>query len=144
MFYGCSSLISIPDISKWNINKVHSIRGLFFGCSSLEFLPDISKWNINDYSKLYNFSNEWLSLSTKSYLVDIEEDTGIVMDISYLFYECSSLKKLPDISRWNIDLVVDMSFLFYGCSSLKELPDISKWNTKFIRNMSCLLIIVLH
>jgi len=25
MFYGCSSLTSIPDISKWDINKVYSL-----------------------------------------------------------------------------------------------------------------------
>ena len=46
-----------------------------------------------------------------------------------LFYECSSLKSLPDISKWNTNNVTDMSCLFYKCSSLKSLPDISKWNT---------------
>ena len=47
MFCGCLSLFSLPDISKWNINKVNNISGLFSGCSSLTELPDISKWNTN-------------------------------------------------------------------------------------------------
>ena len=29
-----------------------------------------------------------------------------------------------------------MSFMFYGCSSLNNLPDISKWDTKNVKDMS--------
>jgi len=43
MFYGCSSLISLPDISKWNMNNNIDISYMFYGCSSLSSLPDISK-----------------------------------------------------------------------------------------------------
>ena len=68
MFYGCSSLKSLPDISKWNTNNVIDMSLLFFDCSSLKSLPDISKWNISN-----------------------------VTNMSRLFYECSLLKNLPDI-----------------------------------------------
>ena len=53
-----------------------------------------------------------------------------------MFWNCSSLKYLPDISKWNIDNVTDMSNMFLNCSSLKYLPDISKWNTNNVKNMS--------
>ena len=43
MFSGCSSLISLPDISKWNNNNVTNMSFMFYGCSSLISLPDISK-----------------------------------------------------------------------------------------------------
>ena len=43
MVYGCSSLISLPDISKWNTNKVTDISYIFDECSSLISFPDISK-----------------------------------------------------------------------------------------------------
>ena len=43
LFYGCSSLKSLLDISKWNINNVSNMEGLFYQCSSLKFLPHISK-----------------------------------------------------------------------------------------------------
>ena len=49
--------------------------------------------------------------------------------MSYMFYNCSSLLSLPDISNWNTSNVYDMSYMFYYCSSLSKLPDISKWNT---------------
>ena len=45
MFGRCSLLSSLPDISKWNTNKVTNLNGIFSGCSSLSDLPNISKWN---------------------------------------------------------------------------------------------------
>ena len=74
LFYECKSLLSLPDISKWNINNVTNINYLFFRCESLSSLPDISKWNV------YN-----------------------IREINYLFYNCISLSYLPDISKWNLN-----------------------------------------
>jgi len=45
MLTACSSLSSLPDISKWNTNNVNDMKCMFYGCSSLSSLPDISKWN---------------------------------------------------------------------------------------------------
>ena len=45
-FEDCHSLISLPDISKWNTSNVESMNRLFKNCFSLISLPDISKWNI--------------------------------------------------------------------------------------------------
>ena len=53
-----------------------------------------------------------------------------------LFYGGSSLKALPDISKWDTKNVNDMSWLFCKCSSLKTLPDISKWNVNNVLDMS--------
>ena len=41
MFDGCSSLSSLPDISKWNINNLNTMSYMFSGCSllSLELIP---------------------------------------------------------------------------------------------------------
>ena len=51
MFGNCSSLVSLPDISKWNTANVTDMRYMFSKCSSLVSLPDISKWKLN--KKLY-------------------------------------------------------------------------------------------
>ena len=47
MFSYCSSLESLPDISKWNINNLENISHMFSGCESLKSFPDISKIKIN-------------------------------------------------------------------------------------------------
>ena len=62
MFCGCTSLISLPDISIWNINNVNNINHIFSGCSSLISLPDISKWNTNNVKKMYAMFSGCLSL----------------------------------------------------------------------------------
>ena len=53
----------------------------------------------------------------------------------YLFGECSILKSLPDISKWNTNKVINMEGIFRGCSLLRALPDISKWKTDNIYNL---------
>ena len=75
LFKGCSSLLSLPDISKWNItiapkrfipeggstwdmstvNKMHSI---FEGCSSLSSLPDVPNLNTYNFSDINSMFNE--------------------------------------------------------------------------------------
>jgi len=42
-FYCCESLLSFPDISKWNTNNVTDMVYMFNCCKSLKSLPDISK-----------------------------------------------------------------------------------------------------
>jgi len=54
MFYGCNSLISLPDISKWNVSNVINMEYLFGKCYSLINLPDLSKWNISNVIRLNN------------------------------------------------------------------------------------------
>ena len=101
MFFGCSSLISLPDFSKINTINVISLKNMFFGCFSLVPIPDISNW-----------------------------DTSNVADLSGSFYLCKYISSLPDISKWNTDKVNDFSLTFAKCSSLKNLPNISNWNTQ--------------
>ena len=39
-----------------------------------------------------------------------------------MFYNCSSLDSLPDISKWDTKNVTDMNDMLSGCSSLKSFP----------------------
>ena len=43
MFNECDSLISLPDISKWNTSNISNMEFMFYSCNSLISLPDISK-----------------------------------------------------------------------------------------------------
>ena len=63
-------------------------------------------------------------------------ETKIITDMSNIFYDCTSLKSLPDISKWNTKNVTNMSNMFHNCESLISLSDISKWDTKNVNNMS--------
>ena len=57
-----------------------------------------------------------------------------ITNMSYMFCNCSSLQEIPDISKFNTKNVTDMSYLFYNCSLLKQLPDISDWEMENVSN----------
>ena len=133
MFYECSSLISLPNISKWDTTKITDMSSLFGKCTSLITLPDISKWNTSNVTNMHSLFYGCSSLIS---LPDISKwDTSNVTDMHSMFSECSSLLELPDISKWNIDKVTSVYKMFKKCLSLKNLPDISKWNVSNINNM---------
>ena len=134
MFCGCSSLNSLPDISKWNTINVNNMSYMFCGCSSLNSLPDISKWNTINVN---NMSNIFRGCSSLQYLPDISKwNTKNVENMNSMFYGCSLLQNLPDISKWDIKNVENMSYMFFECGSIKSLPDNIKWNTKNVKKKS--------
>ena len=53
-----------------------------------------------------------------------------------MFYECCSLRVLPDISKWDTSQVTNMSNMFAKCSSLSNKPDISQSNMSNVNNIS--------
>ena len=64
----CSSLTSLPDISKWNTTNVTDMSYMFEGCSSLTSLPDISKWNttnVSNMSCMFNGCKSSLNIPSK-------------------------------------------------------------------------------
>ena len=75
--------------------------------------------------------------SSLSKIPDISKwNTSQVTDMSNMFFECFSLISLSDkISNWNTSKVVNMSYMFYNCSSLTKLPNISKWNISKVKFM---------
>ena len=133
MFHLCTSLIELPDMSKWDTSEITQMADLFNGCENLKSLPDLSKW---ETSKVIYMGNIFCKCSSIEFLPDISKwDTSKVDEMNGMFKDCSALKRLPDISNWNTSKVSRMDSLFDGCSSLINLPDISKWDTSNVYNM---------
>ena len=123
MFSGCTRLEKIK-YSNWDTNNVTNMEGIFNNCSSLTSLPDISKWNTKNVINMLGIFNCCFSLTS---LPDISRwNTNNVANMSYIFSECKSLTSLPDISQWNTNNVTNMEKIFSECSSLISLPDISE------------------
>ena len=77
-------------------------------------------------------------ISLKS-LLDISNwNVKNVNKMKCMFFLCQKLENISDISNWDINNVTDMSGIFQLCSSLKSLPDISKWNTNKVVDMECM------
>ena len=73
MFYGCASLSSLPDISKWNTINVTNMSCMFNNCVSLVDIPNLQKLDFHNV-KCYDF----------------------------IFDGCSSLSSIPDILNFKI------------------------------------------
>ena len=133
IFDGCTSLISISDISKWNISNVTKMNRLFNQCISLVSLPDISQWDTSNVTTMERLFNACYSLKS---LPDISKwNTSKVITMEGLFYQCKSLTSLPNIGEWDTSNVTNMNYLFYHCYALKSLPDLGKWNFSNVATM---------
>jgi len=53
---------------------------------------------------------------------------------SYMSYKCEKIIEII-FSNFNVSNATNISYMFYYCSKLSTLPDISKWNTKNVTNM---------
>ena len=143
MFYGCSSLTSVPQL---NTSNNTSMRMMFYECSSLTSVPQLNTAKVTDmYCTFYGCSslatipllntskttNMHAMFSNCSSLATIPLlQTSNATNMSQMFQYCTNLPTIPllDTSK-----VTDMSYMFYGCSSLTS---ISQLNASKVTNMS--------
>ena len=52
MFASCESLLSLPDIHRWNTTNIINMCGTFESCYSLKSLPDISRWDTSNVTNM--------------------------------------------------------------------------------------------
>jgi len=95
VFYGCSSLVELPDISNWDISSLKYVCDMFVDCSSLSCIPNIAKWNNNNINIIGNN-----------------------------FKGCSSSITIPFNSNWNMQKEIKLKDLIninYSSSSYLSL-----------------------
>ena len=134
MFRGCSELLSLSNISKWNSQDLINMSHMFEGCNNLKNINELLLLNTHKVKDMSFIFYECTSLESLSFIG--KWDTNNAENMSYMFYKCSSLKSSKYISKWKTEKVTNMSYLFAGCSSLLFLPDISIWNTENVTDMS--------
>ena len=99
----------------------NAIKKVVFNASCKDYYP-------TDLKMLF------LDLGDMTDIVGIQNlNTSEVVDMSWMFYGCSSLTNL-DISSFNTSNVTNMNLMFYGCSSLTSL-DVSSLNTSNVTDM---------
>ena len=106
MFFGCSSLTSVPDIDTSNVTSMYY---MFNGCSSLTSVPDM------DTSQVTAMSSMFWGCSALTHAPDL--DTSQVMYMDEMFWGCSALTHVPDMDT---SQVTDMYGMFRNCSSLTD------------------------
>ena len=130
MFYNCSALRSI-DVSGWNTEGVTNMYSMFNNCSALTYL-DVSGW---DTSRVTDMSSMFNNCSALTYLDVSGWNTGSVTDMGSMFESCSLLQEIRGIGNLDTGNVIVVRRMFYNCSSLKYL-DLSGWDVHNVGNTS--------
>lgn len=101
LFKGCTSLESIPAGLIDPLTKVINMGSLFSGCTSLGNLP----------SGFFDKVGSNVDLTTLS---------GKVIDVSYLFENCTKMTEFPTLA--NLPRVSNAAALWKGCTAMKTAP----------------------
>ena len=86
---------------------------IFHNCNKLEDASKI-KWDFKNVKKMNNTFSKCSSLKK---ICDFP-NTSNVKDISFMFESCSSLESLPNQFYFDPETIIDMSYMFYNCSRL--------------------------
>jgi surface protein len=145
MFSRCKELLSIRDLSDENFN-ITDINKSFDGNNFNNYSEKSN--NSNEIDKSETFYNDNLILSSiqkntnSSAYNEINELNYFkeniftnVTDMRYMFYGCSSLISLPDLSKWNTKNVINMEEMYSECKSLISFPDIPEENAEKLINV---------
>ena len=97
-----------------------------------------------EYNSVENMSFMFYNCQNLEKIPGISKwDTSEVKYMKGMFYQCSSLKGLPEISNWNIQNLIDISYMFYNCKGL-TLSDIKKWNISNIKEKTNVCEVLFH
>ena len=79
MFDECISLISIPDVSKWNTNNLIYTARIFYNCISLLILSDYFIFKYDEHED-YDFENfeDIRDIYLKSLIKKSDDSTNIL------------------------------------------------------------------
>ena len=106
-------------------DKIYLRRG-----SKLEIYFSNDSLSLNDYfsaAKDVNMKN-----LVSVYLSNL--NSTVSNNLDNLFYGCESLKSVVDLNEIKVSPIVNMSYMFYNCTSL-EFIDLSAFNTSSVENM---------
>ena len=116
-------VLSVPDVSHFNMEKAASINNMFYG-TPVEVI-DTSKWNAKNIKTMDSVFRGCGKLKS----VDLTGiDTSKVTTLSFLFDGCERLADIKGLSDFNTSNVTDMTGMFAGMNAITEL-DISNFDT---------------
>lgn len=133
MFYGCSALADVGDLSGWQTGSCEDMSYLFQACSALKSTGSLDGW---DVSRVQDFTGTFANCSNLASVGDLSGwQTGACESMQAMFNNCSALGSVGDLDGWDVSNVADMSYMFYKCSYLASFGDLSSWRTSACTTM---------
>lgn len=126
MFAGCTSLVSIGGIKRWNTSNVTTMNRMFYNCQSLTTLnlSSFNTSNVTNMSNMFYYCHNLKSLDVSNF------DTSKVTAMDWMFYHCNSLTTL-DLSSFDVINVTNMLYMLGDCFSLVDFQAPKNINCNF-------------
>ena len=125
--YYCSSLSSLPDISKWKTNNVEDMKFMFSGCKLLSSGFDFSLiYKTKSLSSLHGFSR-----------IFIKTITGKTIFISCL--NDDTIQNIKNRIKLKEGIPPELQLLFFNKKQLEDSKTVKDYN---IQNMSTLHLVL--
>ncbi len=160
MFYHCTALSSVGDLSKWtgsnatnvssmfdgdealtsldltnfNPSGATSFFGMFSGCSKLTSVGDLNKWtgsNATNVAYMFNGDEALTSLDLTNF------NPSKSTSFSGMFSKCTALTSVGDLSQWTGSNAIDVSYMFNGDEKLTSL-DLTNFNPRQATDFSAM------
>ena len=160
MFYHCTALSSVGDLSKWtgsnatnvssmfdgdealtsldltnfNPSGATSFFGMFSGCSKLTSVGDLNKWtgsNATNVAYMFNGDEALTSLDLTNF------NPSKSTSFSGMFSNCKALKNMGNLSKWTGSNATNVTYMFNGCDALESL-DLTNFNPRQATNLSAM------
>ncbi len=139
-FLNCTSLQKVPMM---NTSNSTNFSAMFMYCRNLRFIPPLDTSSGTDFYRMFYFctsleeipktldtsstnqadSNPMHGMFYGCYRIQtIPKLTNVVGDVVYMFSNCVSLKRIPEIDFSN---VTDTAGMFNGCINLENVPPLN-------------------
>ena len=134
-------MISKEEANKELIMKYHICKNdknvIIFGDEFVKRNKNMCKiiYNNKEYELTSNFNVENI---TEDFLEIKLKGINYIKDMSYIFYNCSSLLSVINKNNYDFKNVTNMSSMFFGCSLLRNLSTFEQIDTRNVTNMSFL------
>tara|TARA_R110002153_G_scaffold141189_2_gene292183 strand:+ start:3081 stop:5447 length:2367 start_codon:yes stop_codon:yes gene_type:complete len=105
---------SMEQISIYNCGKTTAFRAMFSGMYNLASIP---VFNIPE--TINSFTQCFSNCTNLEVLPDEIPNSKNVSNTSFMFYQCTKLKKAPEM---DLSSVVNASYMFHYCYKMKSVP----------------------
>ncbi len=132
MFDGDAKLEKL-DLTKFNPSKASDFSYMFYHCTALSSVGDLSKWagsNATSVSHMFDGDSSLKTLDLSNFALKK------VQYFSSMFQGCSELTTITGMNSWDVSSAIYMDNMFAGCTALTSVGDLSKWTGSNATNVS--------
>ena len=131
MFQQCINLDNFDkykDHDLIDFNYVEDISFMFNNCNKIEKL-NLDLFGIFEKGKLKSMKETFSECTLLKKISGIDKwNIKNVETMAGMFKECPELSNIDGIEKFDTQNVKDFSEMFYECETLKSIPDISNWD----------------